>query len=168
MKLDLFAKTSLGNKEESAGRLTTSIIDSGNGMNRSVDASETLSTRNSGTIGMRRPRSARVSNERSRSLPRHYTGQYRLSSSTLDLSSAYYDHQKDVLYVTKSVALVLSEPIVSTAEHILFAIHKYINKSDFDVQVITVFCLCIDYIDGIMVKRLVANDYSENCRSWKD
>ena len=132
-----FAKTSLGNKEESAGRLTTSIIDSGNGMNRSVDASETLSTRNSGTIGMRRPRSARVSNERSRSLPRHYTGQYRLSSSTLDLSSAYYDHQKDVLYVTKSVALVLSEPIVSTAEHILFAIHKYINKSDFDVQVIT-------------------------------
>ena len=143
-------------------------MDSSNGMNRSVDASETLSTRNSGTIGMRRPRSARVSNERSRSLPRHYTGQYRLSSSTLDLSSAYYDHQKDVLYVTKSVALVLSEPIVSTAEHILFAIHKYINKSDFDVQVITVFCLCINYIDGIMVKRLVANDYSKNCRSWKD
>ena len=104
-------------------------------MNRSVDASS-LSSRNSGTIGIRRPRSARVSNERSRSLPRHYTGQYRLSSSTLDLSSAYYDHQKDILYVTKSVAMVLKEPMVSTAENILLAIHKYINKSDFDIQVL--------------------------------
>ena len=103
-------------------------------MNRSVDASS-LSSRNSGTIGLRRPRSARVSNERSRSLPRHSTGQYRLSSSTLDLSSAYYDYQKDILYVTKSIAMVLSEPMVSTAENILLAIYKYINKSDFDIQV---------------------------------
>ena len=111
-------------------------------MNRSVDASS-FSSGNSGTIGSRRPRSARVSNERSRSLPRHYTGKYKLSSSTLDLSSAYYDHQKDTLYVTKSVAMVLSEPIVSTAENILMAIHKYINKSDFDIQVmqdIQLFC----------------------------
>ena len=103
-------------------------------MNKSVDASS-LSSHTGGTIGIRRPRSARVSSERSRSLPRHYTGQYRLSSSTLDLSSAYYDYQKDILYVTKSVAFVLSEPLVSTAKHILLAIHKYINKSDFDIQV---------------------------------
>ena len=109
-------------------------------MNKSVDASS-LSSRGAGTIGIRRPRSARVSSERSRSLPRHYTGQYRLSSSTLDLSSAYYDYQKDILYVTKSVAFVLSEPLVSTAEHILLAIHKYINKSDFDIQVCKLFVL---------------------------
>ena len=69
-------------------------------------------------------------------MPRHYTGKYKLSSSTLDLSSAYYDYQKDTLYVTKSVAMVLSEPIVSAAENILMAIHKYINKSDFDIQVL--------------------------------
>ena len=124
-----------GTRDNSTNRLMISSIDTGDDMNRSVDASS-FSSRNSGTIGSRRPRSARVSNERSRSLPRHYTGKYKLSSSTLDLSSAYYDHQKDTLYVTKSVAMVLSEPIVSTAENILMAIHKYINRSDFDVQVI--------------------------------
>ena len=127
-----------GTRDVSTNRLTTSTIDTGDDMNRSVDASA-LSSHNSGTIGIRRPRSARISNERSRSFPRHYTGQYRLSSSTLDLSSAYYDHQKDILYVTKSVAMVLSEPIVSTAENILLAIHKYINKSDFDIQVLNFY-----------------------------
>ena len=126
----------LGTRESSTNRLMISSIDAGEDMNRSVDASSFSTSRNSGTIGSRRPRSARVSNERSRSLPRHYTGKYKLSSSTLDLSSAYYDYQKDTLYVTKSVAMVLSEPIVSAAESILMAIHKYINKSDFDVQVL--------------------------------
>ena len=135
----------LGTRDESASRLTTSTIDTGDDMNRSVDASS-FSSRNSGTIGIRRPRSARVSNERSRSLPRHYTGKYRLSSSTLDLSSAFYDHEKDVLFVTKSIALVLSEPLVSTAENILFAIHKYINKSDFDQQVFSSFNPNIGFI----------------------
>lgn len=116
---------------EGTNRLSSSIIDRGDDLNRSIGASSMLS----GGTGTRRPRSARVSSERSRSLPRHSTGQYRLSGSTLDLSSAYYDYQKDILYVTKSVALVLSEPLVSTAEHILMAIYKYINKSDFDAQV---------------------------------
>ena len=82
-----------------------------------------------------RPRSARLNTERSRSLPRHYQ-QARLSSSTLDLSSATYDYDKDTLYVSKSVSLILSEPLVSTAGHILVTMHKYVNKSDFDIQVL--------------------------------
>ena len=116
---------------EGTNRLSSSIIHRGDALNRSIETSSVVS----GATGTRRPRSARVSTERSRSLPRHNTGQFRLSSSTLDLSSAYYDYQKDVLYVTKSVALVLSEPLVSSAEHVLMAIYKYINKSDFDVPV---------------------------------
>ena len=55
--------------------------------------------------------------------------------SSLDLSAASYDVDTDTLYVTKSVSLVLSEPLVSTAEQVLVAMHKYIQKSDFDVQV---------------------------------
>lgn len=84
----------------------------------------------------KRPRSAqKPSNERSRSLPRHYQ-QSRLSSSTLDLSDASYDYRKSVLYVTKAIALVLSEPLVFAAEKVLTSMQKYICKNDYDLQVL--------------------------------
>ena len=57
-----------------------------------------------------RPRTSqanKMTSERSRSLPRHYQ-QARLSTSTLDLSSATYDYRVDTLYVMKGVALILS------------------------------------------------------------
>jgi hypothetical protein len=87
-----------------------------------------------------RPRSAaqaKVTSERSRSLPRHYQ-QSRLSSasSNLDLSAATYDYRNDTLYATKGVALMVSEPLVHAATKVLMAMHKYIGKSDFDLQVL--------------------------------
>ena len=125
-------------------RMTSSTIQGGSDLKNTTKGASnlTMSTSSAGGTagcgtGSRRPRSARVSSERSRSLPRHYSGQLsRFSNSTLDLSSACYDYQKDILYVTKSVGLVLSEPLVTSAEHVLMAMHKYINKSDFDVQVL--------------------------------
>ena len=75
-----------------------------------------------------------MTSERSRSLPRHYQ-QSKLSTSTLDLSSATYDYRKDTLYVTKAVAVVLAEKLVRTASKVLLAMHKYISRADFDIQV---------------------------------
>jgi hypothetical protein len=51
------------------------------------------------------------------------------------LSCASYDYRRDTLYATKSIALILSDSLVSMATQVSLAIHKYINKSDFDVQV---------------------------------
>ena len=88
-----------------------------------------------------RPRTAtassgnKMTSERSRSLPRHYQ-QARLSTSTLDLSSATYDYRVDTLYVMKGVALICTEPLVSLTGQILKGMHKYIGKSDYDIQVI--------------------------------
>lgn len=82
-----------------------------------------------------RPRSARAPSERSRSLPRHYQ-QSRLSTSTLDLSSATYDYRKNTLYVTKAIAVLCAEPLVNIAQQILTSMQKYIQKSDFDIQVL--------------------------------
>ncbi len=73
-----------------------------------------------------------------RSLPRHYhhqQGLTRLSSSTLDLSSASYDYRKDTLYASKAVALVCSEPLVDAATKVLKSLYRYSAKSDFDLQV---------------------------------
>ena len=79
---------------------------------------------------------AKITSERSRSLPRHYQ-QSRLTSasSNLDLSSATYDHRNDTLYATKAVAVILSEPFVHSASQVLAALHKYACKSDYDLQV---------------------------------
>ena len=84
-----------------------------------------------------RPRSAKTSTttERSRSLPRHYQ-QSRLSSSTLDLSEASYDYRKSVLYVTKAIALILNEPLVFAAEKVLTTMQKYVNKNDYDLNIL--------------------------------
>lgn len=85
-----------------------------------------------------------MSSERSRSLPRHYQHTRLSTGSTIDLSplppssssSYYYDCSKDTLYVTKAVALILNEALISVAEKILVSMHKYINKSDFSVKVL--------------------------------
>lgn len=77
----------------------------------------------------------RSSNERSRSLPRHYQQSRLLSTSTLDLSSASYDYRQDTLYVTKGVAFICAEPIVQVAQQVLMTMYKYICKSDYDIQV---------------------------------
>eukprot|EP00095_Tigriopus_kingsejongensis_P007193 maker-scaffold192_size271026-snap-gene-0.15 protein:Tk07193 transcript:maker-scaffold192_size271026-snap-gene-0.15-mRNA-1 annotation:"denn domain-containing protein 5b" len=82
-----------------------------------------------------RPRSAKAPSERSRSLPRHYQ-QSRLSTSTLDLSSATYDYRKNTLHVTKAIALMCAEPLVEIAHQILVSMQKYICKSDFNIQVL--------------------------------
>jgi hypothetical protein len=82
-----------------------------------------------------RPRSANKPSERSRSLPRHYQ-QSRLSNSTLDLSEASYDYRKSVLYVTKSIAVILSEPLVFAAEKVLTTMQKYVCKNDYDLSVL--------------------------------
>ena len=58
-------------------------------------------------------------------------------SSTLDLSGASYDYRRDTLYATKSIAVILSDTLVTMASQVLVAMQKYINKSDFDVQVLT-------------------------------
>ena len=78
---------------------------------------------------------AKITSERSRSLPRHYQ-QSRLTSasSNLDLSSATYDHRNDTLYATKAVAVILSEPFVHSASQVLAAMHKYACKGDYDMQ----------------------------------
>ena len=71
---------------------------------------------------------------------------FRLSSSTFDLSEASYDYRKSVLYVTKSIALILNEPLIFAAEKILLTMQKYVCKSDFDLQVLesVVFNLLYD------------------------
>uniref|UniRef100_A0A0K2V7U8 DENN domaincontaining protein 5Blike [Apis florea] n=1 Tax=Lepeophtheirus salmonis TaxID=72036 RepID=A0A0K2V7U8_LEPSM len=85
-----------------------------------------------------RPKSARVTSERSRSLPRHYNQRFR-SSSTVDLSGAFYDSSKDNLYVTKSLAFISSQPLVSIAQQVLYSIYKYINTVDYDISVLEGF-----------------------------
>ncbi len=83
-----------------------------------------------------RPRSAnKSSNERSRSLPRHYQ-QARLSSSTLDLSEATYDYRNSVLYVTKAIAILVAEPLVAAASRVLTTMQKYVCKTDYDLNVL--------------------------------
>ncbi len=84
-----------------------------------------------------RPRSAaqaKVTSERSRSLPRHYQ-QSRLTSasSNLDLSAATYDYRNDTLYATKGVAVLLSEPLAHAATAVLTAMHKYVGNEEFDL-----------------------------------
>lgn len=98
----------------------------------------------SGTVGTIkktdriRPSSAtRPNNERSRSLPRHYTT--RLSGSSLDLSGARYDFRKDTLYVSKSISIICSQPFVNTSSQVLHSIHKFINKHDYDIHVLESF-----------------------------
>ncbi len=58
-----------------------------------------------------------------------------LSSSTVDLSCATYDYRKDTLYATKGVALLCGEPMVHAAWQVLTAMHAYICRTDFDLQV---------------------------------
>ena len=88
------------------------------------------------TDHLRPPRSAKVTSERSRSLPRHYQ-QSRLSASSLDLSSATYDYRKDSLYVTKAIAFLVEEPLVHVSSDVLLAMQNYICQNDFDVQAST-------------------------------
>lgn len=75
-----------------------------------------------------------MTSERSRSLPRHYQ-QSKLSTSTLDLSSASYDYRKDTLYVTKGISVICSQPLVHVASQILLAMNNYVGRSNFDIQV---------------------------------
>ena len=103
-----------------------------------VETTTTLSTSTSNRRTTDRPRSARVASERSRSLPRHYNQRFR-SSSTVDLSSASYDCNKDTLYVTKSIALICSRPLVYITNQVLNSMYKYINKSDYDLSVLEGF-----------------------------
>jgi len=79
----------------------------------------------------------RPNNTRSRSLPRHYTT--RLSGSSLELSSSSYDYRKDTLYATKSIALICSRSLPHTANQVLHSIHRFINRSDYDIHVLESF-----------------------------
>jgi hypothetical protein len=104
-----------------------------------------------------RPRSAgtaKSSSERSRSLPRHYQ-QVRMTaatsssifSSNVDLSAATYDYRKNSLFVTKAVALICSEAMVSVATQVLESMLNYVKKSSqYDVQVSYKNWLCKRYV----------------------
>ncbi|XP_023347646.1 DENN domain-containing protein 5B, partial [Eurytemora carolleeae] len=85
-----------------------------------------------------RPSSAgRQNNARSRSLPRHYTT--RLSGSTLELSTASYDYRNDTLYATKSISLICSLPLQHAASQVLHSIHRFINRTDYDINILESF-----------------------------
>lgn len=62
----------------------------------------------------------RVLDHNTRSLPRHF----KLSSHHAKAALSYYDHTKDTLYVTKSIALIMQYPFVHAAEKFLSGIYR--------------------------------------------
>lgn len=62
----------------------------------------------------------RVIDHNTRSLPRHF----KLTTHHAKAAMNYYDHTKDILYVTKSIALIMQQPYVHAAETFLSGIYR--------------------------------------------
>uniref|UniRef100_A0A1B6CZ38 UDENN domain-containing protein n=2 Tax=Clastoptera arizonana TaxID=38151 RepID=A0A1B6CZ38_9HEMI len=62
----------------------------------------------------------KVIDHNTRSLPRHF----KLTTHHAKAAMNYYDHAKDILYVTKSVALIMQHPYVHAAETFLSGIYR--------------------------------------------
>lgn len=65
-------------------------------------------------------RSRRPLDHSTRSLPRHF----KLSAHHNKAAQSYYDHTKDTLYVSKSIALILQTPYVHAAHTFLAGLYR--------------------------------------------
>ena len=82
-----------------------------------------LSSSHSGSRG-RRSRSAGLGHDayNTRSLPRHF----KLSTHQQGAAQSYYEATKDVLYVSKSIALICQLPYVHAARKFLTGLHRWV------------------------------------------
>lgn len=62
----------------------------------------------------------KVLEHNTRSLPRHF----KLTSHHARTAMHYYDHTKDSLHVTKSIALILQWPFIHAAEAFLVGLYR--------------------------------------------
>ncbi|XP_054266195.1 DENN domain-containing protein 5B isoform X4 [Macrosteles quadrilineatus] len=66
------------------------------------------------------PSRKHVLDHNTRSLPRHF----KLASHHTRIAQNYYDHTKDTLHVTKSIALILQLPFIHAAEAFLIGLYR--------------------------------------------